>query len=90
MVFHYPFRLDDEIVFSTHFIIQDLEVHQHTMVLELLQYGVVSEQSVFVAVILEGSGNDIFGVTTIRNNYIFISTAQEDRKAASIISINFF
>ena len=43
----------------------------------------------FVGAKLEGSGNNSIGITMIRNHYILISTVRADRKAASIISINF-
>ena len=59
------------------------------MVLEMLHDGVVGEQSVFVGTRLEGRGNDISGITMIRNHYILIETTREDRKASSIISIKF-
>ena len=89
LVFHSPFRLDDALIFSFCFIIQNLEVHQHITVLMMLHDGVVCEQSVFVGARLEGGGNDSIGVTIIRNRYILISAAQVDRKSSSIISIYF-
>ena len=88
MVFHYSFRLGNALVFSTFFIIQELEFHKNITVFETLHDGVVGEQSMLVGVRLEGSGNDSIGITMIRNSYILISTVREDRKAASIISIN--
>ena len=41
LVFHSPFRLDDVIIFSTCFIIQNFKVHQHITVLDTLHDGVV-------------------------------------------------
>ena len=57
-VLQYPFRLDYVLVFSTCFIIQDLEFHQHIAVLEPLHDVFVSAQLVFVGARLEGSEND--------------------------------
>ena len=88
LVFHYSFRLGNALVFSTCFIIQELEFHQNITVFETLHDGFVGEQSMFVGVRLEGSGNDSIGITMIRNSYILISTVREYRMAASIISIN--
>ena len=87
LIFHSPFRIDDAIIFSTCFIIQNVRVHQHMMVLDTLHDGVVVCQSVFVSARLEGSDNDSIGIKMIHNYYILLATARAYMKASSIISI---
>ena len=41
LVVHYTFRLDNVLVFSTCFVIQELEFHKNITVLEMLHDGVV-------------------------------------------------
>ena len=47
MVSHYPLILDDALVFSSCFIVQNLKVYHHVVVFKLLHDGDVGKESVF-------------------------------------------
>ena len=87
LVLHSPFRIDDALIFSTRFIIQNFKVHQHITVLETFHGVVVGYQYVFVSAKLEGSGNDIIGITMMHNHCILLAIVRAYMKAAIIISI---
>ena len=75
LVSHFPFRLDDALVFSTYGIVKYLEVYQNVVVFKLLHDVAVGKESVFVGDQLEGSGNDGIGITMICYHYVLIFTS---------------